>query len=369
MDKIFLCKKCLTLSTRPRVQYNQEGICNACVWAEKKQKGLIDWEQRQKVLRRYCDKFRKQNGKYDIIVPCSGGKDSSYVAYMMKHKFDMHPLCYTFSPQLPTEIGNQNLQRFIEKSYDHIKISSNWDVYKSLAKRGFVEQGRPKLPFVLGISAAGIQLSHIFNIPFVMWGEDGEIEYGGATKTKLVDKITHQYLVDYYYSGHNPKEYLDQFSPSDLFWWSLPDNLDSMDMFHTHWSKFEDWDTKLHYKVAKEKCGFIPKHDRSIATFTNYAQLCDKLQDLHTFMMKVKFGFGRCWSDACIEIRAGRMTRQEGIELVKEYDDEFPYEYLDIYLNYFNMSYKQFWNTIDSFRSKNIWKKELGKWKLRFEIK
>lgn len=366
-DKIFLCKKCLTLSTRPRVVYNKDGVCNACVWVEKKK--TIDWDKRSDILMEYCDRFRCDDGSYDMIVPCSGGKDGSYVAYMMKQGYGMHPLCYTLSPQLPTEIGIRNLQRFIEHGYDHIKISPDWDVYRRLAKKGFVEQGRPKLPFVMGISTVCIQLSRLFNIPFVMWGEEGETEYGGTTKTELVDKITYQYLVDYYYSGHNPKEYLDEFTSSELYWWSIPDDLDKLGMFHTHYSKFKDWSPSTHYQVASDKCGFKPRDGRSVGTYTNYAQLDDKLQDLHAYMMKVKFGFGRCWSDACIDIRAGKISRDEGIHLVKQYDNEFPFEYLDDYLNYFNMTDKEFWKVIDGFRPKNVWKKVDDVWVLRFEIK
>ena len=140
-------------------------------------------------------------------------------------------------------------------------------------------------------------------------------------------------------------------------------------MYSTHWSHFENWDPELHYKIAKKYCGLTELNKPSIGTFTTYSQLDDKLQDLHAYMMYIKFGFGRAWSDACIEIRAGRMTRNEGIEMVKRYDGIFPYEYLDDYLEYFEMTEEEFWNTIDSFRSSDIWKKSDGEWRLRFEIK
>ena len=140
-------------------------------------------------------------------------------------------------------------------------------------------------------------------------------------------------------------------------------------LFATHWSNFENWDPLKHYKLAEKECGYKALKHRSIGTFTNYAQLDDKLQELHAYMMQIKFGFGRAWSDACIEIRAGRMTREEGIKLTKKYDGEFPLEYLNDYLKFYEMTKKQFFNVVDSFRSEDIWKKVNGKWKLKFEIK
>ena len=370
-EKIFLCKKCLTLSTRPRIQYNENGICTACRWAEAK-KTKIDWDKRWKELEELCDKYRCNDGSnWDVLVPCSGGKDGTYVAWMLKNKLDMHPLCVTLKPQMQTEIGNQNLQNFINSGFDHVLITPNPKTYRKLAKRGFITQGRPKLPFVIGISLFTMKTAMKFKIPFIMYGEEGEEEYGGSTAQVGKFKITRQYLIDYYYSGHDPAEYLDEFTKDELRWWLLPSNeeLEENKLFPTHWSHFENWDPETHYKIAKEHCSLQTLDKPSIGTFTNYAQLDDKLQDLHAYMMYIKFGFGRAWSDACIEIRAGRMTRNQAIKHVKKYDGAFPQKYLQDYLDYFEMTEEEFWRTIDSFRSPDIWKNVNGEWKLKFEIK
>jgi len=370
-EKIFLCKKCLTLSTRPRVEYDENGICNACNWSEAK-KTEVDWKARWKELEDLCDTFRCTDGsEWDVLVPCSGGKDGSYVAWILKNKFNMHPLCVTLKPQMQTEVGKKNLDNFIKSGFDHILISPNPKIYDALARKGFKEQGRPKLPFVIGISLFTMKIAMKFNIPFIMYGEEGEEEYGGKTTQVGKFKITRDYLIDYYYSGHDPVEYLDEFTKDDLKWWTLPtdEELNKTEIYPTHWSHFENWDPELHHKIAKEHCGLSTVEDKSVGTFTNYAQLDDKLQDLHAYMMQIKFGFGRAWSDACIEIRAGRMSREQAIELVKRYDGIFPDEYLQDYLDYFKMTEKEFWNVVDSYRSLDIWKNVNGEWKLKFEIK
>jgi len=366
---IKICKRCLTLSTRPRVRFNKDGVCNACVWADKKQNN-VDWAGRWNELVKICDRFRREDGYWDVLVPCSGGKDGSYVAWMLKHKLHMNPLCVTLSPQMPTRIGEVNLSNFVNSGFDHIKITPDPEVYKYFAKIGFVEQGRPKLPFVMGISTVTMKIALKMGIPFIMYGEEGEEEYGGETSQIGKYEITRDYLIDYYYSGHSPDEYRVNFSNSELNWWTLPedDEITRGGLFPTHWSHFENWDPEVHYQIAKKYCGLQTLNGFSIGTFNGYAQLDDKLQDLHAYMMYIKFGFGRCWSDACIEIRASRITREQGIQLVKKYDGVFPDVYLKEYLDYFDMDYVKFWKTVDSFRSPQVWKKNNGIWRLRFEI-
>jgi len=361
------CKKCLNISSRPRIEFNEEGVCNACQWAENKMKS-VNWEKRWNKLEELCDKYRcKDSSKWDILVPCSGGKDGSYVAWRMKHDLGMNPLCATLLPQTQTELGKENLENFKKSGFDHIAITPNLQVYKKLAIRGFKEQGRPKMPFVTGISTVTLKIAINFNIPFIMYGEEGESEYGGAMTQAENPKINREYLIKYYYSGHNTEKYLDQFSKKDLSWWLLPadKDMEKINLFPTHWSHYENWDPAVHFKLAKEKCGLQALKGVSEGTFTNYAQLDDVLQDLHAYMMFIKFGFGRTTSDAGIEIRAGRMSRNGGVELVRKTDGMFPEKYLPDFLKYFEMTEEEFWKVIDSFAHKELLEKVNDRWKLK----
>jgi len=360
------CKRCLTPSTRPRLVFNEDGVCNACLHAEAKQT-LVDWDARLNELEEICDRFRVSDGlNWDVLVPCSGGKDGSYVAWRLKHDFGMHPLAVTLMPQVQTEIGRRNLENFKRSGFDHIAVTPNPRVYKRLAIKGFKEQGRPKMPFVTGISTVTIKVAMKFGVPFIMYGEEGETEYGGSTRQSSRRRIDRQYLVDFYYSGHDPVEYLDEFDMDDLKWWMLPsqEELDKIEMLPTHWSHFENWDPKLHAELAREKCGLQTLDGPSAGTYTDYGQLDDVLQDLHAYMMFVKFGFGRTTSDAGIDIRAGRLTRQEGVELVKKYDGRFPEQYLDDFLEYFDMTETEFWAVVDSFANTEVLEKVDGRWRL-----
>lgn len=337
------CTNCVTPATRPRLTFDSNGVCNACLWHQKKQ-AEINWRARKDELSKICDRFRRTDGYWDVIVPCSGGKDGSYVAWKLKHEFGMHPLCITFAPQMQTWIGRQNLENFRQSGFDHITITPDVNIYRSYARRWFVEYGMPKQPFVTGISTALLQYAARFDISLIMYGEQGEIEYGGDETSRELQKFDREFLIKIYYEGQDPSEY----GP----WWILPDNIDSI--YATWWSLYEDWDPEVHAKLAVEKCGLQMLVGGSIGTFTNYSQLDDVLQDLHAYLMFLKYGFGRCTSDASIEIRRGRMTREQGVKVVNMLDGTFPMEYLDAYLDYFQITYVQFWEVLNKFANKEI---------------
>ena len=102
MKNLFWCSKCLNMSTRPRIEFDADHVCNACQWSEEKKS--FDWGGRQKELVALLDKYRRNDGRYDVLVPVSGGKDGSYVAHQLKHKYGMNPLCVTIRPPLEFEI-------------------------------------------------------------------------------------------------------------------------------------------------------------------------------------------------------------------------------------------------------------------------
>ena len=80
------CKLCTISNQRPRITFDENGVCSACNYAVYKRE-RVDWSERERELVDLCNRHRKSNGKFDIIVPCSGGKDGSYVAHQLKHRY------------------------------------------------------------------------------------------------------------------------------------------------------------------------------------------------------------------------------------------------------------------------------------------
>tara|TARA_B100001123_G_scaffold441516_1_gene582889 strand:- start:188 stop:1300 length:1113 start_codon:yes stop_codon:yes gene_type:complete len=368
-NEIFWCKNCLNTSTRPRINFNKLGNCNACVWSEEKKS--LNWNKRQEELLDLIDQNKSKTSGYDCIVPVSGGKDGSYVSYQLKEKYNLNPLTITVRPALEMQLGNENLDLFINSGYDHIHITPNARVMNFLNKYGFIEKGFPYYGWLIAIHTAVLRIAANFNINLIFYGEDGEVEYGGSVETKL--KPTYDtnyqrkvYLEDGYYN------LLDKIkaTPSELYFYKFPSEDECSKIKITHWSYFESWDPYRNYLIAKEKCGLKERKDTNSGTFTNFAQNDQALYDLHTYMMYLKFGFGRATQDAGIEIRRGAMTRDQGINLVNLYDGQYPENHLPLYLKYFSMKLEEFELTLDKWaNNKLFYKDNENKWKPKFKIK
>ena len=371
--KIHWCKNCLNMSTRPRITFDERGWCNACQWMEEKKS--FDWSKRKVELLNILEKSRSKNGNFDCIVPVSGGKDGSYVAYMLKHEYGMNPLTVTVRPALSLEIGDRNLKNFIHSGYDHIHLSPNSKVLDRLNKYGFIEKGFPYYGWLIAIHTAVIKVATKFNIPLMFYGEDGEIEYGGSTESKNKALYDISYMKKVYLEGGHQKV-LDRIkqdpdiSESDLSFFKFPtDNeVKENELLFTHMSYFEPWDSYRNYIVAKEKCGLIEKEQGNSDTFTNFSQNDQALYSLHAYLMYLKFGFGRATQDSGIEIRRGSMIREQAINLVKMYDNAYPHDLIDTYIDYYKMTKEEFDAVLDKYVNKKLFKKKEGIWEPRFIV-
>ena len=134
------------------------------------------------------------------------------------------------------------------------------------------------------------------------------------------------------------------------------------------WSYFEPWDSYRNYLVAKEYCGLKESGNSNSGTFTNFAQNDQALYSLHAYMMYLKFGFGRATQDAGIEIRRGSMTRDQAVNLVQMYDNAYPSEFINTYLDYYSMTKEEFDAVLDKYVNKNLFNKEEGIWQPKFKV-
>ncbi len=381
--EVFYCRKCVVSNQRPRITFDERGVCSACNYAEMKH-NLIDWTQREEMLRGLLARFRSSDGSYDCIVPSSGGKDSSFVAHSLKHDYGMHPLTVTWAPFMYTDVGWQNYVNFKDHGFDNILCFPDGIRHRKLARVAFELLGDAWEPFAYGQKAWAYHMACKFSIPLIFYGESGEIEYGGSIKNLDKPKEPVSDWRDLYYKGSSVDDLVahgveagiftpEEAADDDMMLYRAPAERDMERVDpEMHWFSFyKKWVPQENYYYAVEHTGFQANFDgRSEGTYSKYASLDDKTDGFHFYLAFIKYGIARATSDAAHEIRDGHLTREEGVALVQRYDGEFPSKYYPEFLEYLGISDEEFWEVINCYRelSPHLWAKENGEWKLLHRV-
>lgn len=380
-QEVKFCKKCVVSNQRPRIVFDEEGVCSACRFAEEK-RSKIDWDEREKELSALCDQHRRNDGEFDVVVPCSGGKDASMVAHMLKSKYGMHPLTVTWAPFRYTDIGRRNYESFCDHGFNNLLLQQNGHLHRKLSRIAFEALGDAWQPFAFGQMAYAFHIALNFGIKLVFFGENGEAEYGGDPKNNYNRCMPVEDWADLYYKGVGVKDTIrwglentdyfneNDFTEADLKFYQPPDQ-DRLKQagIEFHWfSYYHKWVPQENYYYSVENTGFQANPTRSEGTYSKYASLDDRMDGFHYYLAFMKFGLCRATSDAAHEIRDGHITRDEGVALVKRYDGEFPQKYFNEFLEYLDITEDQFWEVCNRYRSEHIWKKVDGEWKLRHTV-
>ena len=368
--EVKFCKKCTVSNQRPRITFDENGICSACNFAEYK-KQSIDWSAREAELVALCDKHRKGNGEYDVIVPCSGGKDGSFVAHQLKYKYGMNPLAVTWAPLKASAIGRQNLDAFIASGFNHVLGTPNPQVTKKLTHLSFKHLGDPFQPFIYGQTNFPLHMAVKYNVQLIMYGENGEVEYGGDMKNALCPTRDIQDHDSHYFSGLPPEFWAKHgVSLADLYPFMAP-KFEAIEKNKTeiHFlGYYKSWDPQENYYYCHEHTGFTANTERSEGTYSKYASLDDEMDGFHYYLAYIKFGIGRATSDTAHEIRDGKITREEGMALVKRYDYESPKKYYKEFLDFCSITDEEVNEVVDSWRSDHLWYEVDGEWLLKHTV-
>jgi N-acetyl sugar amidotransferase len=342
--------------TKPDLTFNEVGICSACIAAEEKYKG-INWEQRAKEFHEIIDFYKLPEGErgYDCIVPVSGGKDSTYQAYFMKYKCGLNPLCVCFETTAVTELGRHNLDNISAMGIDVIHFKKNSDVYKKMVIEGFKRVGDEMWPNHIGIFTVPVYFAVKLGIKLIIWGENPQQEYGGPTLDSVKNNMLNRKWLEEFggllgnriqdmigVDGITEEELTPYFYPSD-------EDIEKVGVTGVFLGSYFFWDARKQLEVIKA-FGFKVKEDGNIeGTYTNYENLDEKLVGLHDYLKYVKYGFGRATDHACIDIRNGRLTRNEALALVKQFDGKYPYYAVHEFITYSGLSKEEIDKVIDSY--------------------
>ena len=390
--EVKFCSKCLMSNQRPvsatefkhnisskkvTMAFDENGVCDACRANE--QKESIDWAKREEQLLQLLDKHRSKDGSYDCLVPGSGGKDSAYQAHVLKYKYGMNPLTYTWPPILYTDYGYNNWRNWIEVGgFDNVTFKPNGKVMKKLTKLAIENIFHPFQTFFFGQKNLAPKIAAQMNIPLIFYGEN-EAEYGNPiadNETSLREKsiFAADNLNEIYLGGVSVKELQEKhgLSIADLKLF-LPATIDEINKskIEVHYlGYYLRWTPQEVYYYAVENTGFKARPFRTQGTYSKYNSIDDKIDDLHFYTTFIKFGIGRTTYDGSQAIRNKHITREEGVALVKKFDGEFPDRYFNEIMDYLDIDPEYFKNELtDRFRSPHFWgKDETDNWKLRYNI-
>lgn len=359
----------------PTLHIDEDGICDACKYADKKED--INWESREQQLHQLLDRYRRDDGHYDCVVPGSGGKDSAYAAHVLKYKYGMHPLTVTWPPILYTDYGLQNMRSWIEEGgFDNITFKQNGRVHKLLTRLAIENLLHPFQTFILGQKNLAPKIAINYDIPLIFYGES-EAEYGNPiaeTQSSLRDKSYYSMrdLSEIHLGGVPVPELLEKYSLSlaDLSAYFPADyrKLEEAKIEVHYLGYYLKWTPQESYYYAVEHTGFKARPFRTEGTYSKYNSIDDKIDDLHYYTTFIKFGLGRASYDASQEIRNKHLTREEGVALVRRFDGEVPERYFQEVMDYLGMTAANFHKLCDEFRSPHLWSREGGEWRLKHQV-
>ena len=350
------CKKCVMPDTKPDLSFDTEGVCDACQSAALK--NTIDWKAREAEFKELVEKFKNKDGsKYDCIIPVSGGKDSTYQAYLAQ-QWGLNPLLVHFEPTVRTELGRKNLEN-IRQFGDVIELKKNPDVYKKMAVEGFRRVGDHEWPNHVGIFTFPVRLAVAYNIPLIIWGENSQLEYGGPAAARMKNTLDRRWLEEFGGllglrvddmaggEGITPQELVPYRYPSE-------EELKAAGITGVFLGYYFKWDARPQVELVR-KHGFSVKEDGPVeCTYLNYENLDEATYAVHDLLKFVKFGFSRATDHACLDIRNGRITREEGVKLVEQYDGKRPRRAIAEFLKYSGISEAEFDKVVDSFTDKAL---------------
>jgi len=356
------CNRCLYPDTKPELQFNDQGICSACTNYEWKQ--TVNWNEKKSELKQILEKYRSKDGKnYDCIIPVSGGKDSTYQTYVIKEEFGLNPLVVNFHPLDQTVIGRKNLENLKILGVDCIEFTANPNVYLKMAKFGLTELGDFQWPEHIGIFTIPVQIAVRYKIPLIIWGENPQLEYGGpisvSTNTILdrewnekhggyfLDKIRPEDMTKYGFELNDLKPYL---YPSD-------EEIRKIGITGIFLGSYINWNIFQQLEFVK-KLGFNENDELKEGTYDKWENLDVYFTVFHDYFKFLKYGFGRATDHASIEIRYDRITREEGLKLVKKSEGKIPRKYLKQFLESAKITEVEFHKICDKFTNMELFKKD-----------
>jgi N-acetyl sugar amidotransferase len=358
------CRRCILPDTRPNLALDAEGICNACRTHESRAR--IDWARRAAALRDVVVEAKSQCSGYDCVIPVSGGKDSTWQTVKCL-ELGLKPLAVTWRAPGRTTIGQQNLDNLIGLGVDHIDYAIDPGVERRFMLAAFERFGSTSIPMHFALFAIPLTIAVRFRIPLVIWGENSAFEYGNADDAHTGFALDGTWLRTYGVThGTQASDWISvALSARDLFPYAWPSDADLLEagVRAVFLGYYLPWDPRESYRVAMAH-GFRQAEAPRTGYYA-FADIDDDFISLHHWMKWYKFGFTRLFDNLSLEIRNGRVSREQAIAIVRESGDQRPADDIARFCRFAGIAETAFERTAERFRNTDVWCRQIdGTWRM-----
>lgn len=371
------CQRCVypAVSATP-ITFDDRGICSGCRISDQKKK--IDWDARWKELAETVAAYRSESN-YDILIPVGGGKDSYYQAHVAVKELNLKPLLVTYHGNNYLPEGEYNLQRMRSVfKCDHVIVRPAEDVLIKMNRIGFKLQGDMNWHAHCGIFTVPIQVAVQYKVPLILWGEHGFMDLGGMYSHNDYVEFTAKFRLEHALRGYDWFDFTDEgleklgrpdlkegLNARDLSWAKYPgdEEIDAVGVRGIYLSNFVRWEANRHVRIVMHEYDWQPARIPFERTYRTFSNLDDMHENgIHDYLKFVKLGYGRATDHSMKDIRAGLMTRKQGIEMIQRYDHIKPRRDLERWLHYVDLTEDEFDYICDTFRDPRVWRIENGCW-------
>jgi N-acetyl sugar amidotransferase len=367
MSNIQFCKRCLYANTHPLgLTFNSDGLCSGCQIHEEKDK--LDWNERWLKLEKIIKPYRNRpSANYNCIVPVTGSQDSYFTVYLVKEKLGLNPLLVNYNKYFNTPLGIRNLANLrIKFNCDILSQNINPIKVKKITRSTFRQFGSIYWPIHAGHTVFPVQTAVRFKIPLIIWGAHQGLEQVGMFSHEHEVEMSRRYRKDHDLMGYEAEDLLSTFdtlSEADICQYKYPEDKDlhEVGVRGIYLGNYVRWDPVSQHKFM------VKKYDYQSANFSrtfdsfDYVD-CFNYMDMHDQLKLYKHGFSKVTDHACREIRHGRLTREEGLALVRYYEQK-PIKYSNLFLDWLGVTERSLEFMMNQFKNPYFWTEvEFNKW-------
>ncbi len=357
------CARCILPDTRPGLEIGAGGVCSACRAYQRKHQE-IDWNARRRAFERLAAEAKAAARGYDCVIPVSGGKDSTWQVVKCL-EYGLRPLAVTWKTPARTAIGARNLANLVNLGVDHIDWQISPLVERKFLYQSLVRFGATAIPMHMAMFSIPLRIAVRFEIPLVVWGENSALEYSGAGPESFSPRLDRNWLAKYGVTqGTTARDWVsDELTEKELaaYFWPEDEELERRGVRAVFLGCYFPWDPQATLACALAH-GFQVRAEGPKTGYYNYADIDDDFISIHHYLKWYKFGFTRLFDNLSLEIRHGRLTRQEAIEIVRQRGDQTPHEDIDAFTRFLGISRERFFEIAEGFRNPAVWRWQSGKW-------